>query len=224
MVVTKIYTEPPICKKEILRYAGCKGLEDGLLQSLLEECLEEVLPKLSYKVCYIELPITITEELCDFGCMRIQSKDLRKNLLGCEKVILFAATIGVEIDRLILKYGALSPTKAVMMQAIGAERIESLCDLFCEELQRSIQTKDEVLRPRFSPGYGDVSLEIQNEIFQVLNCSKNIGLCLNNSLLMSPSKSVTAFVGIGKEELASKQKRNHKCLICEKTDCIYRGI
>lgn len=224
MVVTKIYTEPSICKKEILRYAGCKGLGDGLLQSLLEECLEEVLPKLSYKVCYIELPITIKGELCDFGCMQIQSKDLRKNLLGCEKVLLFAATIGVEIDRLILKYRALSPTKAVMMQAIGAERIESLCDLFCEELQTSIQTQDEGLRPRFSPGYGDVSLEIQSEIFQVLNCSKNIGLCLNDSLLMSPSKSVTAFVGIGKKEVDLKQKCNHKCLICEKTDCMYRGI
>ena len=105
MVTTKIYTEPPICKNEILRYAGCKDSTDESLQFLLEECLKEVLPKLSYKVCYIKLPLTMEDELCDFGCMKVHSKDLEKNLQGCENVLLFAATIGVEMDRLIIKYG-----------------------------------------------------------------------------------------------------------------------
>jgi len=193
MVTTKTYTEPPICKKEILRYAGCKE-SDASVENLLTECLEEVLPRISYKVCYIELPLKITENICDFGCMKVESKDLVKNLQGCEMVILFSATIGVEIDRLIGKYGRISPSKAVMLQAIGAERIEALCDVLCEELERTFKKK---LRPRFSPGYGDVPLETQREIFNILNCSKQIGLSLNDSLLMSPSKSVTAFVGIG---------------------------
>ena len=125
MVITKIYKEPPICKKEILRYAGCKGETDKSLQFLLDECLTEVLPKLSYKICYIELPLNITENLCDFGCMQVQSKDLAKNLMGCRRVFLFAATIGIEIDRLIMKYGAISPAKAVLIQAIGADLIST---------------------------------------------------------------------------------------------------
>ena len=204
MVVTKTYTEPPVCKKEILRYAGCRPAastharteevqqpEMSQLQDMLEETLEEVLPRLSYKVCCMELPLTIEEQTCDFGCMKIESKDLAKNLKGCEQVVLFAATIGVEIDRLIMKYGAVSPAKAVMLQAIGAERIESLCDTFCAELE----SEGMCLRPRFSPGYGDLPLETQKDIFNLLSCSKNIGLSLNNSLLVSPSKSVTAFVG-----------------------------
>ena len=66
MVTTKTYTEPPICKKEILRYAGCKDTTDESLQFLLDECLEEVLPNLSYKVCYIELPIVINEDKEDY--------------------------------------------------------------------------------------------------------------------------------------------------------------
>jgi len=57
-----------------------------------------------------------------------------------------------------------------------------------------------VLKPRFSPGYGDLPLETQREIFDVLDCSRRIGLMLNDSLLMSPTKSVTAFVGVGGEE------------------------
>ena len=197
MVVTKKYVEPPICKKEILRYAGCKDTTDESLQFLLEECLKEVLPKLSYKVCYLEMPLTVVEDTCDFGCMQVKSKDLVKNLQGCGEVLLFAATIGVEIDRMIMKYGAISPVKAVLFQAIGAERIESLCDMFCEEMAQERGK----LRPRFSPGYGDLPLESQREIVTLLNCNKYIGVSLNESLLMAPSKSVTAFVGIeGKEE------------------------
>lgn len=224
MIITKRYTEPSICKKEILRYAGCKDSADESLQFLLEECLKEVLPKLNYKVCYTELPLTITEDICDFGCMQLESKDLAKNLRGCENVLLFAATLGVEIDRLILKYGKIAPTKAVMIQAIGAERIESLCDVFCQEVQENLGVSKDAtvcLRPRFSPGYGDLLLETQKDIFQVLNCSKNIGLSLNDSLLMSPSKSVSAFVGIG---IGMERKTGNKCMACKNTDCEYRGV
>ena len=228
MVVTKSYTEPPICKKEILRYAGCKNsnqeslqfsAESRQLEELLDDCLEEVLPKLSYKVCFMELPLAINGTSCDFDCMKLESKDLVKNLQGCEKVILFAATIGVEIDRFIMKYGAISPAKAMMFQAIGAERIESLCDAFCAELENEGVS----LRPRFSPGYGDLSIEMQKDIFQVLNCNKNIGISLNDSLLMSPSKSVTAFVGVSKEASQETKYNENKCAVCQKIDCVYRG-
>lgn len=210
MVITRTYTEPPIDKKEMLRYAGCKNSaqeslqfsaenSDGNIEMLLEEALHEVLPRLSYKVCYMELPLSITESECDFGCLQIESKDLVKNLSGCDSVILFAATIGVEIDRLIMKYAAISPAKAVMLQAIGAERIEALCDRFCEDIKESESGRVR-LHPRFSPGYGDLPLQMQREIFRLLNCEKYIGVSLNESLLMSPTKSVTAFAGKEKEE------------------------
>lgn len=219
MIWNKTYTEPPICKKEILRYAGCKGsVKEESIEMLLEECLAEVLPKLSYKVCYIELPFTMAEDICDLVYFKVQSNDLTKNLNGCEKVILFAATIGVEMDRLIGKYGHLSPSKSVMMQAIGAERIESLCDLFCEEIEKA----GWILQPRFSPGYGDLPLAVQKDIFRVLDCSKNIGLSLNESLIMSPSKSVTAFVGMRKGQQTVKERCVHHCASCEKLDCVYR--
>lgn len=192
MIVTKKYDEPPICEKEILRYLGIMD-GDSKMNSLIAECLEELRSKLNYKLCYCELPVELEGGCCGFGSFSLQSKDLEKNLAGCDKVVFFAATIGVEIDRLIKKYGMLSPSKAVVFQAIGAERIEALCDMFCKEYAQEHQI---ILKPRFSPGYGDLELITQKIFFEILDCSKHIGVALNESLLMSPSKSVTAIAGI----------------------------
>lgn len=192
MIITRNYPEPPISQKEILRYAGCQT-EDSAIMEIMQECLREISEKLTYKVCYIETTLTISADCCDFVFFKTHAAKLAENLSGCEKAILFAATIGTEIDRSITRYGHIAPSKALMMQAIGAERIEALCNRFCEDIKKETGVR---LKPRFSPGYGDLPLDAQKDIFNILDPAKHIGLTLNDSLLMSPSKSVTAFVGI----------------------------
>ena len=216
IVMTRSYPAPAVSRKEILRYAGCRE-ETAEILPLLAECLAEAADQLAYRVCYRELPVLIQDDLCDFGAFQVRSRNLAKNLCGCERVILLAATVGVGIDRLIAKYGRLSPAKALMFQAIGAERIEALCDIFGEDMAASYAAG---LRPRFSPGYGDVPLAVQKDIFAVLECPKRIGLTLNSSLLMSPSKSVTAFLGL---TARGTEQAGAKCRSCEKTDCSFRG-
>lgn len=216
IILTKLCTQPPFCEKEALRYAGCRDA-DGETLLLLRDCIDEVSDKLVYRVCYRELPVMIRDELCDFGSFSVHSRQLAKNLDGCASVLLFGATVGVEMDRLIAKYGRISPARALMLQAIGAERIESLCDAFCREYA---EENGVGLRPRFSPGYGDLPLEVQKSVFAVLDCPRKIGLSLNDSLLMSPSKSVTAFAGITENEGNSQ---SHKCDSCENVNCSYRS-
>ena len=191
-VLTKTYFNLPFNKKEISRYADCKDLSPEI-EMLLDECIEEATQTLSYKVCYCILPINISGNTIDFGAFKINSEKLAINLKNCESAIIFGATLGTDIDRIIMKYGKLSPTKALFFQAIGATMIETLCDEFCKDIKAELNVN---LKPRFSPGYGDLDLSCQKNIFKLLNCSKNIGLTLNDSLLMSPTKSVTAFVGI----------------------------
>lgn len=191
-VLTKTYFDLPFNKKEILRYADCKDLSPEI-EMLLDACIEEATKTLSYKVCYCILPINISGNTIDFGAFKVNSEKLTINLKDCEKAVLFGATLGTDIDRIIMKYGKLSPTKALFFQAIGATMIETLCDEFCKDIKAELNVN---LKPRFSPGYGDLDLSCQKSIFKLLNCSKNIGLTLNDSLLMSPTKSVTAFVGI----------------------------
>ena len=216
MILTKTYDEPPVCEKEIRRFAACKSA-DSETAALLDACLREALPVLTYRVCYGEFPMRTDGDACDFGAFRVHSKQLARNLAGCKGVVLYAATVGVELDRLIARYGRLSPAKALLLQAIGAERIEALCDVFCADIaaERRIGT-----RPRFSPGYGDLPLETQTDIFAVLQPYKHIGLTLSDSLLMSPTKSVTAFVGLGGEQ----KPTTNPCGDCNKADCAFRGV
>ncbi len=189
------FTEPDINKREIMRYMSSLGGGDEILE-LIDECLAEVREMLQYKVCYAVLTAEINGDTIALPCGQIESKNLARNLSGCDKAIVFAATIGVGIDRLISKYSRLSPTKALCFQAIGAERVEALCDNFCEKMKSEFERSGEKLKPRFSPGYGDLPLETQKMIFSLLDCPKRIGVAIGDTLLMSPSKSVTAFVGI----------------------------
>ncbi len=194
-ICVKTYDAPVFNRSEILRYAGVRG-ELPELEALLTSCLNEVADKLIYKVCYVEFPVSHEDGTLDLGFAKTVSKDLKKNLTRCSRVVLFAATVGIAIDRLIAKYSVLSPSKALMLQAIGTERIESLCNVFNIEITEREQKHGAKTVARFSPGYGDLPLSLQKEIFQVLDCPRKIGLTLNESLLMSPTKSVTALIGI----------------------------
>ena len=134
VVYVKNYAPPKINVKEVLRYAGVKG-EIPEISAIVDECVKELEGKLNYKVCYSEYPVKITGNEIDLSVALVNSKNLAKNLKNCKTYILFCATVGIAMDRLIAKYSVLSPTKALIFQALGAERIESLCNLFNKEIQ-----------------------------------------------------------------------------------------
>lgn len=183
---------PSVDTAEWLRYAGYKGAPDTQTENLMQQCLALAHDAFAYQLCYTVLPVTATADGCTVGPLHLTSRQLSENLRGCTQAVVFAATVGIGIDRLIARYSRLSPATALLLQALGTQRIEALCDTFCDTLKQTY-----TVRARFSPGYGDLPLTCQTELFALLNCSKYIGLTLNDSLLMSPTKSVTAFVGLG---------------------------
>ena len=145
------------------------------------------------RAVFCVLDLRIEGDICDFGVLTVRSHDLAAHLAGCKRAVLFAATAGPMIDREIQKQTRLSPHRAYELQMEGTRVIERFCDALCEQFAKE---QCSTLRTRFSPGYGDLSLEVQREVFRVLEPARHIGLCLNDSFVMSPSKSVTAFVGV----------------------------
>lgn len=158
-----------------------------------------------------------TDETIFIGPMRINSKNLSKNLKNCQEVVVMAATLGMEVDRRLKRYSITDMSRAVVLQACAAAFLEE----YCENCQKKIrlEMKGKYLRPRFSPGYGDFSIEHQEDILQMLEASKKIGLGRTESYMLVPTKSVTAIIGI-----SNTDENCHKegCEVCEKIDCAYR--
>lgn len=208
-------------RREIYRYLGLSRHEpDERTARLAEECLAELQEVSAPRFFSRSFPLRrLPDGKLDFGCFQAESRDLAKNLKDCDRVILFAATLGTGPDLLARRYGRLEMSRAVVIQAAAAAMIEAWCDGKNEELRREAARHGESLRPRFSPGYGDFSLQYQKNMMVALQAEKTVGITLTDSLLMVPSKSVTAVIGAGKNQYRCEI---NGCEVCGSKDCPYR--
>ena len=207
--------------KEAVRYLGYgkNAVDDKTLQEIQDSFreLERLADKKSiYRI--FELSLKDENEL-KIGNVEIYSGNLRTNLKDCKQVVLFAATLGAEVDRLIRKMQVVDMAKAVVMQACAATLLEEYCDELQQKIAEHMQEQGKYIRPRFSPGYGDFSIQHQKAVLAMLEASKRIGVTMTDSYMLTPTKSVTAVIGIGDAEMNCNL---NSCEECDKTDCTYR--
>lgn len=179
---------------ETLRYLGYRGVSadeqtEALIESVYRELCGVIQPKYIYKIYDCKK----NDEGVTVGGVFFKSRKLSAHLKSAEKIALFGATLGRGADVLVKKYSLTDSARAAVIQATAASMTEDLCDKGCTDLQRSTAM---ILRPRFSPGYGDLDLSTQRDFFTLLDMSKRLGVSLSDSCIMTPSKSVTAFVGL----------------------------
>lgn len=212
--------------REIYRYLGYGAkLPDSSVDAMIREVLEDLVnviqPRNLYKIYTCSTSGTVVVLKGANRTLAFESRNLASNLAQCRQVILIAATLGIGADKLLQKYEILNMTKATLTQACGAACIEAYCNILQEQICEEASSDGQrfYLRPRFSPGYGDLPLEYQKVIFEELECTKRIGLTLTDSLLMYPTKSVSALIG-----LTSNPQSCHigKCRDCENLTCEFR--
>ena len=189
-------------KGEVLRYAMLPHHADAPETLPLGECLRMAEGRVRCRAVWRRYPLTRTETGLDLGFAATGSLSLLKRLEGCGSILLFCCTAGAEMDRLIARAALRSPLHGLLMHALGAQQVEGACDRLCAQLAALVPGC--ALTPRYSPGYGDLPLSLQRDIFAALSCERLIGVTLTDSLLMRPSKSVTAIVGI----LEDKERNN----------------
>lgn len=205
---------------EIFRYLGYgKTAPDAQIAARIESIKQEAKERLTPRACYRIVPVAIASDEVHFGSFTITSKILSKHLADCDRALLFAATVGADADRMLFKYSHTSPVAAVIAQAVCTAAIESWCDVFIKRMKDKLKQENAFLRPRFSPGYGDVSITHQKDLFAALDVPRKIGVSLTEAYLMTPAKSVTAIAGISHHDTACTPSG---CEICTKReDCIY---
>ena len=217
--------EMKVDRAEVLRYLRMGTAQpDAVLAARLDVLEKEVLAKIRPAAYWQLVPITggetPTGELSyQVGPLALHSRKLWETLAGCRHAFLFCATLGVGVDALLRTCGHRSAADLVMVQAISTALIETYCDDCQDQMRAEPAVCGETLRMRFSPGYGDLSLETQRPLLEILDSARRAGIVLTETLLMVPSKSVSAVIGAGP---GPADPPHAGCAACGKADCAYR--
>ena len=183
----------PFNRREILRYAGEPGAQ-GDASLPLEEILRAA-ASVRCRAVWRRYPIVREAGgILNLGFLRTESRAVNRFLRSCDETVLFALTAGVEMDRIIARESLRSPLRGLLAHAAGAERTETACDALTRDVLAALPGREAV--GRFSPGYGDLPLAVQQNVLEALPAGRLLGITLNDAQIMSPSKSVTALIGL----------------------------
>lgn len=210
-------------KSEVLRYLGHRGQAvDEATEKMLSECSEQIItaarPRFIYRIFGVS-ELSGGVALSDTDII-LRGDSIKSHLSGCKKCAVMAATLGIEVDRLIAESEHVSMTRAVILDACATDCIEKVCDAAENEIKDIARKEGLGTKFRFSAGYGDLPIEHQTELIAVLNASKQIGLTVTADNILIPRKSVTAIIGFS--DFCDGSPEN-KCDICENRDvCEFR--
>jgi len=151
----------------------------------------------------------------------LKGMDIRNHLENCGECGVLCATLGINVDNIIRITQNITMSEEVVLDACAVEFIEKLCDKVCGEFEEELLEECLNVTSRFSPGYGDLGIEIQSEILRIANSERRIGLTVTDTNIMLPRKSVSAIIGIYNGAKKNTDKRN--CENCNlKNSCKYR--
>lgn len=144
--------------------------------------------------------------------IELQGNSIRTHLKQCDEVVLMAATIGGQADRLIEQLKLTDVTGAYLADVCGSLLIEKVCDALSQDVRAQADAEGKGITSRFSCGYGDFPLTMQSDFLTLTGADKRLGLRLSDGGMMVPTKSVTAVIGLG----AGAIEKSGRCLSCPK--------
>ncbi|MGN0489657.1 MAG: methionine synthase [Ruminococcus sp.] len=200
-----------INRDEAVRYLGDSGVKmNQAMESLMDQCEEIILSSAKPKYLYKKIDLQNSD--------LVAGDSVKAHLKGCNEGIIICATLGVDIDKQLRLAQVTDMAKAVVMDSMASVAIEQVCtkldDIIADEY------KEYNLTWRFSPGYGDYPIELQENFLRLLDSQRKIGLCTNENSILTPTKSVTAIVGLSKEPIEKKRKGCASCKLAK--NCKFR--
>ncbi len=138
---------------------------------------------------------------------RIYSNDIARLTSRSDDCVILAATLGHETDRRITLAQNRNMLDGLALDACASVRIDAFIDEYMKSEIAGCLHENERMTTRFSPGYGDLSMNVTEDIITILDAAKRIGLSVTRSMMMSPVKSVTAIAGLFIKNIANSQNR-----------------
>ena len=182
----------------LLGYRFKKTVISPRVKSLVEECFREAENLIKPAGTYIIRRIKEKNDSISFYNTKItlRGESMKKLLKDSYSVIFMAVTIGPGIDEKIkeeTESGRME--RAIIFDVIGSEAVEAVANSLNSLFDTQARHARSFLTMRFSPGYGDLGLEFQREIYEELKLDE-MGIKINEKNLLYPQKTITAVIGV----------------------------
>ena len=139
-------------------------------------------------------------------------------LKNSESLAFFICTAGHSVSKRSKELmNSSKQIEAYINDIIGTVLVNSAMDIIHKKLTRQMQKKGLKTTNRYSPGNCDWNVDEQKKLFDFFPENFS-GVRLSDSSLMSPIKSISGVIGIGK----NTSYHNNVCSICKNINCIYR--
>lgn len=210
-----------INKKEALRYLGYgDNAPNEKISAVIDDCEKQLLNVIQVKFLYNIFDISVNKDGVQIyeSNLVLTGKDIVNHLENCTKLAVMCCTLSFGADKLIRQYQVSDMTRAVISDSLSSAAIEQVCDYVEQEIKLKYPNMYQTFR--YSPGYGDLNINIQKDILDLLQAQKKIGLCTNESFILTPKKSVTAFIGMSNNQIKQKSRGCQSCNLGEK--CPFR--
>jgi hypothetical protein len=204
---------------------GCKEGEDtaivsDLIREILAECIEITDIKAQYTI-FRDVRFNAENKSVEINNINF---DIHKIVFGqlkkSESIAIFLCTAGEEIgvrSRAAIK--GKDFLRGYVYDIVGSEIVEAAGDLMQADLAKNILESDKKITNRFSPGYCGWDVAEQHNLFKLIP-ENYCGIHLTPSALMDPVKSISGFIGIGK----NVKYNSYTCRMCNQADCAYRRV
>ena len=205
---------------EALRYAGVRADESGDMHRKMAEiaaqCMKTVTPRCTYRVSEIAWESGMPSLFG--GQLVLPGRTAAVMLRSCSHAALLVCTLGATFDALARQVQARDFADALLLDGFGGAYVEAGCNAAEREIAAKLPGK--YLTDRFSPGYGDLPLDVQSPLLALTDATRRLGVTLSESNLMNPLKSVTAVIGLSD---TPQQARIRGCDFCAmRTRCNLR--
>ena len=126
----------------------------------------------------------------------IEGQSANNLLKNSFAVIFMAVTIGSGLEKLASRYTKEKQFEnALVLDTIGSEAAEASANALNSYLLTLARQAKHTLTGRFSPGYGDMPLKFQKDMFKELALDR-LSIILDKKYILFPRKTVTAIIGV----------------------------
>lgn len=198
------YAIDSVDRSEVLRYMGYRGQSFSddiaeLVEAETAHCLELGRPRASIAVFDVA-GVTDDGGTPVVGlvgtALELRGHSITEHLDGARAVGVLAVTVGMGVERELRRLSLVDRVAQVVFDAVATALVERAADAAEASVIGMAADRGLFCNYRFSPGYGDLPLETQPMLLSALDAQRRLGITLSDSLLMTPTKSVTAIVGM----------------------------